>query len=456
LILFKYTISTVSFLGILWTIAPELVVVLCVYASIGTWTSIRLFGKKLASLAYDTSRKEGNLRYGLVRTQEHTESIAFFGGASRELGIVLQMLTDVIEVLGTRIRWNCKLEVYSSVYAYLTILMPTLVVSPRYFRGEIELGVVTQAAIAFSKIMDAASIVVDNLGSVSSLIAEIVRLYDLLQAMDKERRTALHLVSDDDERCINVKDDLDGNTELALSIINLNLKTPYFCSEKEQAGDFGNESHRITSREESLQMVLIHKLFLNLFRGQSLLILGPPGTGKSSLLRAIAGLWRFGSGEIRTLEKRLMMFLPQKPYTILGTLMQQLTYAQSSDDDLFFSVASARDALQKSNLSHLEAMASFDKTIDWGSILSVGESQKLAFARLFVKKPEFAFLDESTSAVSVEEEAILYANLQSICKTYVSVGHRMSLLKFHTHVLQLEKGKWQLHKAEEFDNHLAD
>ena len=87
-------------------------------------------------------------------------------------------------------------------------------------------------------------------------------------------------------------------------------------------------------------------------------------------------------------------------------------------------------------------------------ILSVGESQKLAFARLFVKKPEFAFLDESTSAVSVEEEASLYANLQSICKTYVSVGHRMSLLKFHTHVLQLEKGKWQLHKAEEFVDHL--
>ena len=118
--------STVSFIGILYGIAPELVIVLLFYATIGTYGSIRLFGKTLASLAYDTSRKEGNLRYGLVRIQEHTESIASSRGGARELEVVMAMLVDVVEVLGLRIKWNCKLEVYSSIYSYLTLLMPTL------------------------------------------------------------------------------------------------------------------------------------------------------------------------------------------------------------------------------------------------------------------------------------------------------------------------------------------
>ena len=122
-----------------------------------------------------------------------------------------------------------------------------------------------------------------------------------------------------------------------------------------------------------------------------------------------------------------MMFLPQRPYLVLGTLMQQLLYARGCNEGTPFTVKDARDALEKSNLSHLEAKASFDgEEINWENILSVGESQKLAFARLFVKRPKVAFLDESTSAIGAQEEEDLYRNLQSLCKTYVSVGHRMT------------------------------
>ncbi|WZN59846.1 ATP-binding cassette transporter [Chloropicon roscoffensis] len=439
LTLFKYTISTVSFIGILWTIAPELVIVLSAYASIGTYTSVKLFGRKLAALAYDTSLKEGNLRYGLVRVQEHTESIAFLGSASIELNIVLGMLADVVEVLSNRIKWDCKLEVYSSIYSYLTILLPTLVVSPRYFRGEIELGVVTQAAIAFSRIMDAASIVVDNLGSVSSLNAEIVRLHDLLQAMGKGHRAQSDSLqtatqgADGGGSSIQVKEDLDEKGHLMLRVTDLSLRTP--------PSNLRNKSHSI-----------IDRMTWDLRLGHSVLIAGAPGTGKSTLLRAIAGLWTYGGGEIRTLRKRHMMFLPQRPYLVLGTLMQQLLYARGCNEGTPFTVKDARDALEKSNLSHLEAKASFDgEEINWENILSVGESQKLAFARLFVKRPKVAFLDESTSAIGAQEEEDLYRNLQSLCKTYVSVGHRMTLVKYHTHVLQLEaRGGWKMYESKDF------
>jgi len=317
--------------------------------------------------------------------------------------------------------------------------LPTLVVSPRYFRGEIELGVVTQAAIAFSRIMDAASIVVDNLGSVSSLNAEIVRLHDLLQAMGKGHRAQSDSLqtatqgADSGGSSIQVKEDLDEKGHLMLRVTDLSLRTP--------PSNLRNKSHAITDR-----------MTWDLRLGHSVLIAGAPGTGKSTLLRAIAGLWTYGGGEIRTLRKQHMMFLPQRPYLVLGTLMQQLLYARGCNEGTPFTVKDARDALEKSNLSHLEAKASFDgEEINWENILSVGESQKLAFARLFVKRPKVAFLDESTSAIGAQEEEDLYRNLQSLCKTYVSVGHRMTLVKYHTHVLQLEaRGGWKMYESKDF------
>mmetsp|Transcript_8800 Transcript_8800/g.22652 ORF Transcript_8800/g.22652 Transcript_8800/m.22652 type:complete len:320 (+) Transcript_8800:234-1193(+) len=310
--------------------------------------------------------------------------------------------------------------------------------------------------------MDAASVVVDHLGSFSALIAEIVRLHDLIEAVDTQKpdkepgnergRGALNgtgqgagvgMVPLVDS--ISTMDDLEGPVVLAVE--KLTLKTPYVSSLASsmapEPNGMGNESHRIGMVGDT-QRVLTRNLNLQLTKGQSLLIIGPPGCGKSSLLRAIAGLWRFGSGEIHTISKRHTMFLPQKAYSSLGTLRDQLLYSQTWDEDVLFSDNDLCGALRTADLTHLMDLGGLDTKIDWTNILSVGESQKLAFARLFVKRPVCAFLDESTSAMSPEDETTLYTRVKCTCETFVSVGHRTSLIKYHTHLLKHARGTWQL------------
>ena len=270
---------------------------------------------------------------------------------------------------------------------YMTLLLPTLVVSPRYFRGEIELGVVTQAAIAFGKIMDAASIIVDHLGSFSSMMSEVVRLNDLLESMEqiagdgkgrkgvcvrgRRRGGGLRGAENagDAYGRIFISHDLGGQT--MLEIRGLRIKTPYMqplptvaignAGEAGGEGGMGNESHRI----RSVQRDLVRDLNLTLRRGSSLLILGPPGCGKSSLLRAVAGLWRTGAGVIRTCTQDRILFLSQKEYAAQGTLRDQLTYALAWGERAL-SDAEVRACLKASGLEHLTAIGGFDDRIDWG------------------------------------------------------------------------------------------
>ncbi|MEM9534184.1 MAG: ATP-binding cassette domain-containing protein, partial [Cyanobacteria bacterium P01_E01_bin.45] len=173
------------------------------------------------------------------------------------------------------------------------------------------------------------------------------------------------------------------------------------------------------------------------------------GCGKSSLMRAIAGLWNNGTGTIARPPRAETVFLPQKPYMLLGSLREQLTYpsppSSYSDEDL-------RGALADVNLEELpDRFESFDAIEDWTDVLSLGEQQRLAFARILLSRPKYAILDESTSALDVTNERMLYELLKRKGITYISVGHRPSLLEFHPQVLQLEKqDRGRMYSAAEY------
>ncbi|MGH2416245.1 MAG: ATP-binding cassette domain-containing protein, partial [Microcystaceae cyanobacterium] len=180
---------------------------------------------------------------------------------------------------------------------------------------------------------------------------------------------------------------------------------------------------------------LVKDMSVSVPKGEGLLIVGPSGAGKSSLLRAIAGLWNSGTGRLVRPELEEMLFLPQRPYMILGTLRSQLLYPntqnQLTDKELL-------KVLQHVNLADLpDRVGGLDADLDWADVLSLGEQQRLAFARLLLTQPPYAILDEATSALDLGNEVSLYQQLQATGTTFISVGHRPSLIKYHQNVLEI-------------------
>ena len=203
------------------------------------------------------------------------------------------------------------------------------------------------------------------------------------------------------------------------------------------------------------QNVLYSNLNLELAPGESLLVMAPSGCGKSSLLRAIAGLWTRGSGILQSPPSSDAFFLPQKPYMPLGSLHDQLLFPKSSSNANAAGFSNDGDlyqALKEVTLEDLPArVGGLGAVKDWSDTLSTGEQQRLAFARLFLHSPKVAFLDEASSALDAGNEARLYALLFAKLETFVSVGHRTSLVKFHTFVLEFNDDRgWKFCRRDEF------
>ncbi|MFS8866007.1 ATP-binding cassette domain-containing protein, partial [Synechococcus sp. H55.9] len=211
---------------------------------------------------------------------------------------------------------------------------------------------------------------------------------------------------------------------------------------------------QVTLLTPNSERTLVRDLSLSLEAGQRLLIVGASGSGKSSLLRAIAGLWNNGQGSIARPDTTEMLFLPQKPYMLLGSLRDQLLYPGRRRD---LSDADLIRVLAQVNLADLpERVGGFDVEKDWASTLSLGEQQRLAFARILITQPRYAILDEATSALDVANEKLLYLQLQHLNTIYVSVGHRPTLLAYHDLVLELQgNSAWKLWSAAEYGARLA-
>ena len=404
-------LQLVAFSSVLWSISHALVYFLVLYATAGTLVTVFVFGKPLVGLNFQQLRREADFRFGLVRVRENAESIAFYRGEAQETLQVKRRFIKAFINFNKLIRAQLALNLFQYAYSLLTIVLPSAIVASQVLSGELEVGRAVQAAGAFAAVLSAISVVVENFEGLSRCAAAIDRLEAFARTMAAPSPGTLSLGG---------VIDLEIDSRLALE--NVTLQTPNY------------------------RRVLVRDLSLEVAPGAGLLIVGSSGSGKSSLLRAIAGLWYAGSGRIVRPRPEDMLFLPQRPYLLLGSLRSQLLYPGK---DTTIPDAELLRLLERVNLPDLAArFGGLDAEMDWENVLSVGEQQRLAFARVLRSQPRYAILDEATSALDIANEENLYGQLAATDTTIVSIGHRSTILKHHQHVLELTgDGGWNSYPA---------
>lgn len=411
-------VTLCAFTGVLFTISWKLPLILLLYAGTGTALSI-LIGRRLVGLHFRQYQREADFRYALVRTRDNAESIAFFRGEKREQRDLMARFAEVVANTLRIIGWNRTLGFFTNSYNYVALIVPLLVVGPMFMQGQIEYGVVTQAEGAFAHVLMALSVIVAQFEGLSTFAAAIKRLGDLWDELDE-----FDLEDFQADQPIAVCENARG-----LRLNDLTIQTP--------------------DREKTLT----RGLTFTLPPGRSVLIMGESGAGKSSLLRTIAGLWQSGTGTIERPNINRLIFLPQRPYLLQGTLREQLVYPRSEegvDDRLII------EALNTVNLTELlqRVEGNLGRTEDWTNILSLGEQQRIAFARIFLNRPQIAFLDEATSALDEPNEHLLYRALQQTGISFVSVGHRSTLKEFHDFLVVLERdGEFRISELKKWPAH---
>uniref|UniRef100_J3KXP6 ABC transporter domain-containing protein n=2 Tax=Oryza brachyantha TaxID=4533 RepID=J3KXP6_ORYBR len=486
--LFNAAVDLISFSNILYGIYPPLFIVLIVYSLGGTGISIFL-GKNLVNLNFMQEKKEADFRYGLVRVRENAESIAFYGGEENELQLLLDRFRRAFENLSELLIASRNLEFFTNGYRYLIQILPAAVVAPMYFSGKIEFGVINQSVSAFNHILSDFSLIVFQFQSISAFSAVIDRLGEFDDLLDGNNSSLLPKRDSIDGINIifkstgpSVQSSNGSPTQsdpcVVLEICNLTLLTPRSgntlitdltmeLKEKDHLLVMGPSGSGKTSLLRALAGLWTSGTgdIIYHVRGSMELKTSNSGPDEPSNIQSN------GEELLQSSKQRRdngIFFVPQRPYMVLGTLRQQLLYptwtedvhhssnndAQNKDPLTFLSEASTSDGvgskpempttdelirvLEAVKLGYiLPRFNGLDSMNDWASVLSLGEQQRLAFARLLLAKPTLVLLDESTSALDDMNESHLYSQIEAAGITYISIGHRKTLRKFHNKVLYI-------------------
>jgi len=405
-------VTLISFLGILWGLSGSAAIPLgplgeveipgymvwfaLVYAVGGTWLTFKI-GRPLVRLNFDQQRYEADFRFSMVRLRENTESVALYGGEGRERRNFIDRFGYVVGNFWSIMKRVKRLNWYTSGYTQVAIVFPYLVAAPRYFAKQISFGDLQQTADAFGQVQTSLSFIVNSYAE----IAEWQSVVQRLSGFDRRARDIAAAARA--KQPIEVTRGGDG-----LAVDHLDVDLPDGSA-------------------------LLRGVTLAAAPGEFVLIAAPTGTGKSTLLRAIAGIWPFGRGRVRIGEGR-MLFVPQRPYLPLGSLRTALLYPE---EDRAVEKERLEAVLREVGLG---AFAGELDTVDnWAQRMSLGEQQRLAFARILLSEPAIVFLDEATSALDEKAEGALYALLRRAPwrPSVVSVGHRSTLREFHDRVLPL-------------------
>ena len=373
------------------------------YSIAGTYVT-HLVGRKLVQLNFIQQRYEADFRFAMIRLRESAENVAFYRGETQEGMVFKERFKLLMDNFWKLVNKQKQLVWLNSGYSQIAIIFPFVAAMNRYLSKEFTLGSLMQVASAFGRVQDSLSYFVDMYSSLAQWQAVVMRLTYFGRHMQE--------VSAEAER-FHV-DRFATSTSVSAEGMQINLPdgTP-----------------------------LLENLNFILNPGTNVLIKGVSGSGKSTLLRAIAGIWPFVEGKINMPKTEELMFIPQKPYIPLGTLREALLYPGTKplgDQEL-------KQLMHTCQIGYLEDK--LDLVADWSHVLSVGEQQRLAFARAHIQQPLWLFLDEATSALDEETEAHMYGLLAERLKntTVVSVGHRSTLNQYHSLVLRLDKEARTVH-----------
>jgi putative ATP-binding cassette transporter len=413
-------LSATTFIVVLWTIGGALtltvggslitipgflVIAAIIYAAIASG-SIMVIGRRFVQISEDKNQAEAEYRYALTRVRENGESIALLGGEEEERDGIDKTFGNVLRQWARLAGQHMRTTLVSQGSSLIAPVVPLLLCAPKFLDGSMSLGQVMQAASAFTIVQSAFGWLVDNYPRLADWNACARRIASLMMSLDGLERAEL---GDGIGRI--KRGETTDETMLSLHDLSVTLD--------DGTAVVGDAEVKIES-------------------GERLLVAGESGTGKSTLVRAIAGLWPWGGGSVNFHPDRRLFMLPQKPYVPSGTLRRAAAYPAASED---WTVEQIGDALDKVGLGHLKEK--IEEDAPWDQTLSGGEKQRLAFARLFLHRPDIIVLDEATSALDAKSQdkmmELLTKELPNA--TVVSVAHRVELEAFHSRKIVLERRK---------------
>ena len=409
-------LTSATFIGVLWfvggdltidwndgklTIPGYLVISVVIYCVVIT-SSMLFIARSFVPTAEAKNQAEAEFRYALTRLRENGESIAILGGEEEERAGLAKLLGSVVRAYAQLAGQYMRTMFVSHSNFIIASVIPVILCAPKYLAGTMTLGQVMQATAAFVQVQYAFNWIVDNYPRLAEFTASARRVANLIVSLDHLDQSDLTAIkrSEADGAAIRLKD---------------------------------------VSVELTDGTVVIDDADVVVQLGEKLLLAGDSGSGKSTLVRAIAGLWPWGEGEIILKPGAKLFMMPQRPYVPLGTLRRAATYPQAADsiDD-----AELKKALKTVGLDHVIERVD-EEDVAWDQVLSGGEKQRLAFARLLLEKPDIVVMDEATSALDTASQGKL---MEMIGKelpeiAVISVGHRAELEEFHDRKLNLMRHK---------------
>ncbi len=411
------TVTAVTFCVVLWIVGgnltlgtpvapiviPGFLVIAAVIYAVITSTAVILVASRFVAVSERTNQSEAEFRYALTRVRENGESIALLGGEMEERAGLRQGLAKVILQWRNLCHQYMRYTLVSNAHWLIAPVVPLILCAPKYVSGEMTLGAVMQAAAAFVQVQSGFNWLLDNYPRLAGWVASARRVGSLMVSIDHLEAAGVPGAS---RAITRVEHEGSG-----LRLQNLSVEL-----------DDGT--------------VVVKDADVLIQPGERVLMVGESGTGKTTLTRAIAGLWPWGQGNIAVPSGAKMLLMPQRPYIPLGSLRRAATYPLSPSDA---PDSVLREVMATAGLGYL--VEHLDEDAPWNRTLSGGECQRLAFVRLMLHQPDIVVMDEATSALDPpSQEHLMTLVAERLPKTaIVSIAHRPELEAFHHRKLVFER-----------------